>query len=154
MLFLLLHLGSDLYALEAGKIAEVLPLIGIKQIPQAPPGVAGVFNYRGTPVPAIDLSHLVLGRPAPRRLSTRVILAHYPDAAGNERLIGLIAERATETMRREPSEFVRAGVDNDATPYLGPVVTDARGLIQWIDIATLLPAPVRDTLYQQAAQQG
>src|SRR6266566_1593541 len=130
MLFLLFHLGSDRYALEAGKIAEVLPLVGFKKIPQAPLGVAGVFNYRGTPVPAIDLTQLSVGRPAPLRLSTRLVLAHCSTAAGGVRLLGLIAERATEMMRREPSEFVSAGVNSDAAPYLGPVGTDTRGLIQ------------------------
>ncbi|HYM48877.1 MAG TPA: chemotaxis protein CheW, partial [Burkholderiaceae bacterium] len=92
-----------------------------------------------------------LGRTARRRLSTRVIVARYLDTAGSERLLGLIAEHATEMMRREPAEFVSAGVDSDAAAYLGPVVTDPRGLIQWIDVATLLPASVQDALFKQAA---
>jgi len=152
MLFLLFYLGSDRYALEAGKIAEVLPLVGFKKIPQAPLGVAGVFNYRGMPVPAIDLTQLSVGRPAPLRLSTRLVLVHCSNAAGGVRLLGLIAERATEMMRREPSEVVSAGGNSDAAPYLGPVVTDPRGLIQWIDVATLLPASVQDALFKQAAE--
>ena len=55
-------------------------------------------------------------------------------------LLGLIAEKATETLRREPGEFVTSGVTNAGTPYLGPVVTDARGLIQWVEVGKLLPA--------------
>jgi chemotaxis-related protein WspB len=151
MLFLLFQLGNDRYALEAEKIAEVLPLVDMKQLPQAPMGVAGLFNYRGTPVPAIDLSLLSLGRPASRRLSTRMVLVRYPDANGDEHLLGLVAERATEMMRREPEEFVRGGVDSDAASYLGPVVADPRGLIQWIDVASLLPADVRESLFRSAA---
>jgi len=150
MLFLLFQLGKDRYALDVRQVAEVLPLVHLKQIPQAPAAVAGVFDFRGTPVPVIDLSQTALARPAQRRLSTRIILAHYPDGNGGQRLLGLMAEKATETMRREPSDFVAAGVDNDDAPYLGPVASDARGLIQWIEVDQLLTPAVRNVLFQQA----
>ncbi len=94
MLFLVFELARDRYALDVSQVAEVLPLVAIKQIPQAPPAVAGILNYRGAPVPVIDVSQLTLGRPAERRLSTRIVLVHYPDADGQTRLLGLIAERA------------------------------------------------------------
>jgi chemotaxis-related protein WspB len=149
MLFLLFQLAQDRYALDAGQVAEVLPWIDIKQIPQAPREVAGVFNYRGAPVPVIDLSQLTLGQPAQRRLSTRIILVHYPDDNNETRLLGLIAEKATETVRREPADFVASGVTNDEASYLGPVATDARGLVQWIDVKRLLPRSVREVLFKQ-----
>ena len=149
MHFLLFQLGKDRYMLDVGQVAEVLPLVSLKQIPQAPPAVAGVFDFRGDPVPVIDLSQMAIGRPAERRLSTRIILAHYPDGNGEKRLLGLIAERVTETIRREPSDFVAAGVDIDAAPYLGPVATDTRGLIQWVQVDQLLTPAVRDLLFKQ-----
>lgn len=149
MLFLLFQLGKDRYALDVGQVAEVLPLVSLKRIPQAPPAVAGVFDFRGEPVPVVDLSQMALGRPAHRRLSTRIILAHYPDAHGVQRLLGLIAERVTETMRRDPSDFVTSGVDLDAAPYLGPVASDARGLIQRVAADQLLTSAVRDLLFKQ-----
>ena len=149
MLFLLFQLGNDRYALEAGQVAEVLPLVSLKRIPQAPPAVAGVFDFRGEPVPVVDLSQLALGHPARYRLSTRIILAHYPDGNADQRLLGLIAERVTETIRRDPLDFVASGVDLDAAPYLGPVATDARGLIQRVDVDQLLTSAVRDLLFQQ-----
>lgn len=149
MLFLLFQLGNDRYVLDVGQVAEVLPLVSLKQIPQAPPAVAGVFDFRGEPVPVVDLSQMALGRPAHCRLSTRIILVHFSDANGEQRLLGLIAERVTETLRRDPSDFVITGVDLDAAPYLGPVVTDARGLIQRVDVDQLLTSALRDLLFQQ-----
>lgn len=151
MLFLLFQLGSDRYALNASQVAEVLPLVSLKQIPQTPPAVAGIFDFCGDPVPVIDLSQTALGRPAQHRLSTRIILVHYPDSHGEKRLLGLIAEKVTETMRREPSDFVATGVDNDAAPYLGLVATDARGVIQWVEVDQLLTPAVRDLLFKQPA---
>ena len=76
---------------------------------------------------------------------------NYPDRTGVSHLLGLLAERATEVMRRDPAEFVRSGVGNDSAPYLGPVITDADGMIQWITLDKLLPQSVRDQLFTQAA---
>ncbi len=147
MLFLLFQLGKDTYALEANQIREVLPLVDLKAIPLSPRGVSGVFNYHGTPVPVIDLCELMLDHPAQRRLSTRIILIDYADAKGPTHLLGLITEKATETMRREPADFIASGLNNVNAPYLGPVTTDARGFIQWIKIDQLLPESVRDLLF-------
>ena len=149
MLFLLFGLARDRYVLDVSQVAEVLPLVDIRQMPQAPTAVAGILNYRGTPVPVIDVSQLTLGRPAERRLSTRIVLVHYPGADGRPRLLGLIAERATQTVRREEKDFVASGVTSEGASYLGPVVADARGLLQWLDVRTLLPPAVRDVLFKQ-----
>jgi chemotaxis-related protein WspB len=154
MLFLVFELGNDRYALDVRQIAAVLPLVGIKLVPRAPQAMNGLFNYRGAPVPVLDLSQLTLGRPSKRRLSTRMMLVHYPDDTGQTHLLGLIAERVTETARHEASEFVPSGITNSGAPYLGPVVTDARGLLQWIDVRTLLPPAFRDMLFKESMDGG
>jgi chemotaxis-related protein WspB len=149
MLFFLFRLADDRYALDALQIAEILPLVRVKRLPRAPAGVAGIIDYHGAPVPLIDLSQLALGRPARQRLGTRIILVNYPDPEGTTHLLGLLAERATETMRRDPADFVACGVGNDPAPYLGPVAADAQGLVQWIQVDKLLPLSVRDQLFKQ-----
>ncbi|HKY40188.1 MAG TPA: chemotaxis protein CheW [Polyangiaceae bacterium] len=151
MLFLLFRLGNDRYALPAATIAQVMPLVTLKEIPHALAGVAGVFNYRGESVPAIDLSQLALGRSATWSLTTRIVLVRYVDGRGAERKLGLIAECATEMLRCEASDFATTGVGGDAAPYLGPVTADGRGLIQWIEVSRLLPAALRDTLFNDIA---
>jgi chemotaxis-related protein WspB len=151
MLFLLFSLGRDRYAFDVGQIAEVLPLVRIKPVPQAPPGVAGLFSYRGQPVPIVDLSELLLGRPAPARLSTRLILVHYPNSHGSSRLLGLIAEHATDTMRREAGDFTASGIGQGHAACDGPVTTDEHGVIQWLDVKALLPATLRDALFNDGS---
>src|SRR6185503_19851205 len=101
MLFLYFQLGVDRYALDCSQVVEVVPLLGIKRIPQAPAAVAGVFNYRSKPVPVIDLSRLALGRPARPHMSARIIVVTYPGEDDTQHLLGLIAEKATETVRRD-----------------------------------------------------
>ena len=153
MLFLIFELGRDRYALPASHIAEVLPVVRIKRVPHSPPGVIGVFDYHGTPVPAIDLSELTLGRPAVSRLSTRLIVVSYPDRSGETRLLGLIAERATDTERCDPNDFVASGISSGRAPYLGHVTTSSRGVVQRIDVETLLPDAVREVLFEQLVDQ-
>jgi chemotaxis-related protein WspB len=152
MLFLLFQLGNDRYALEASRVVEVVPLLHLKQIPQAPKGVAGIFNYRGHPVPAVDLSELTLGRPATERLSTRIIIVNYPDQHGGQRLVGLVAERATETLRKDPKDFVSTGLQMGGAPYLGPLLMDANGVIQWVHEQRLLSDTLREILFAEAGQ--
>jgi chemotaxis-related protein WspB len=147
MLFLLFQLGQDRYALQAGRVIEVLPLVELRKIPDAPRGVAGIFNYRGRPVPAVDLSELTLGQPADPRLSTRIIVINYPDEQGTLHPLGLIAERATEIIERDQRLFLDPGHKLGGAPYLGPVLMDGRGAIQWIHEQRLLPERARDLLF-------
>jgi chemotaxis-related protein WspB len=102
----------------------------------------------------IDLGELAMGRPSERRLSTRIILVDYTAADGAKHLLGLIAEKATETLRREPGDFAPSGVTSDAAAYLGPVTVDARGLVQWIEVKKLLPASVQEALFKQPVESA
>jgi chemotaxis-related protein WspB len=154
MLLLLFRLGPDRYALDAAEIGAVLPLVDIKALPGAPAGVAGVIAHRGQPVPVIDLPALALGRPAREVLSTRIVLTRYDADDGTPHWLGLIAESATETMRRDPADFTEPGLDNPDTPYLGKVATDPQGLIQLITPRRLLPPALREMLFQQLAAAG
>jgi chemotaxis-related protein WspB len=149
MLFLLFQLGHDRYALDVERIVEVLPLVMIKRLPHSPPGVAGIFVYRGTPVPAIDLTELALDRPALSLVSTRIVLAKYAGARGGAQILGLIAERATDTLRCEPGDFATFGMSSGSVPYLGPVTRDSHGLIQRIEIDRLLTEAVRALLFAE-----
>ena len=149
MLFLLFELGNQRYAIDVRQIAAVLPLVAVRRIPLAPPAMEGLINYRGAPVPVIDVSQLTLGRPSARRLSTRLVLVNYPDEAGRTHLLGLIAERATRTVRHELSDFAASGVTAEDAAYLGPVATDGGGLLQWLDVQILLPPSLRDMLFKE-----
>jgi len=141
MLYLLFQLGGERYVLEANQVVEVLPLVEARPIPRAPAGVAGVFNYRGAPVPLIDLSELALGRPSQQWLSTRIVLVR-----STEFLVGLITERATETLRCDPADFVASPINAAGAPYLGAVASDDQGLLQRLELDRLLTHELRALL--------
>ncbi|WP_300723528.1 chemotaxis protein CheW [Pseudomonas sp.] len=136
-LFLVFYIGDERYALPATDVVEVLPRLPLKPIAQAPAWVAGVFSHRGQMVPVIDISAMTFGNTAVERTSTRLVLVNY-----RGRLLGLMLEQATDTLRCSADDFQPYGLDNRDAPYLGPVRKDERGLVQWITISDLLTPSV------------
>jgi chemotaxis-related protein WspB len=151
-LHLQFELGSDRYLLPVARVAAVLPLPVLKNLPGAPVGVAGVADHRGAAVPVIDLASLALGRPAADRRSTRLVLVRYPvsGAPGGERLLGLVVERATTVVRADPTTFQDAGAP--AAAWLGGVAPAPGGarLLQRVEVEGLLPPDLRAVLFQVA----
>ena len=130
MLMLLFHAGDNLYALDSSQVVEVIPMVVVRKINHVPDYVAGVFNYRGTIVPVVDLCHLIQGTPCRARFSTRIIMVNYTAKDGGHRRLGLMAERVTETLSR-PDLSPNALIVNDV-PYLGEMFMDEKGMIQFI----------------------
>jgi chemotaxis-related protein WspB len=126
MLFLLFQIGAGRYAIEARRVVEVLPLMRVDRVPGAS---AAMVCYRGEPLPVIDLSETILDRPSGQKLSTRILVITRADGSR----LGLIAERANETLKRQPEDFVQSGVTVKDALWLGPVTRDERGFVQWID---------------------
>jgi chemotaxis-related protein WspB len=153
-LFLKIQIGGEGYLLDATQIVRILPLTVIKRIPHVPAAIAGCFDYQGTVIPLVDLTELMLGRPAPRHLSTRVILVPFGPGKGSsgrrDNLLGLMAEKATETIRTDSSQFTAAGVTPDAAPYLGPVRSVGGRMLQQLDLARLLPDDLSAMLFRGA----
>ena len=153
MLYVTFRIGIDRYALDVDQVEEVLPLVAIKAIPHAPRGVAGLFDFRGAAVPAIDLTELALGFPAPRRISTRILLVQAPVVSSEHRRLGLIVEKATDVLRMEPSEFVEPGVRSTGAPWLGRVAKSPEGeLVQLVRVQRLLPPAVLEALHAEATE--
>jgi len=142
MLTLLLQIGEMRFALDAREVIEVLPLVEVKPAPGLPEGVAGMMNYRGEPVPVIDLSRMGCGQPAPRLFSTRILLVRSPGPAGErpERTpscIGVLAERATETRRFSEAAFALAPAAGGLAGFASAAMTDGNDLIFKLDLVQL-----------------
>jgi len=166
-LYLLFRIGGDRYALDAGEVIEVLGLRTLKQVPGAPSWVAGMLDRRGAPVPVIDMSALAGQGAAARVTSTRLALVHYRPATAEaatpavtatvsatvanpgaaDHVLGLILEHATETLHYDPAAFQPSGLDNPNARYLGPVLSDAHGMVQAVGVNDLLAPSVRAMLY-------
>ena len=158
MLCLILQIGDTRYALDARQVLEVLPLVDAEPGLSASPGVVGLMNYRGEPTPIVDLSLLYCGRPARNLFSTRIVLVRAPcpvtvadpltpalSSSERERvpetetpvsLIGLIAERATETRQFSANAFV-APEANRSVGFEFSTCTNATEMIHQLELSQL-----------------
>ncbi len=137
MLMLVFYVGKNLYAIESSRVVEVIPRVAYREVHHVPEYVSGVFNYRGSIVPVIDLCQLIRGTPSKAYLSTRVMMVSYLRPDGILRYIGLMAERVIETLDKSEAEFKDAGIQANEAAYLGGMITDKKGMIQRIRLEQL-----------------
>lgn len=153
MLLLRFQAGKECYGLDVSRVIEVVPMVVLRPLPHADPAVAGIFNYRGTMAPIIDLTTLLAGVASRPLFSTRVILVHYPGLDGEDHILGLLAERVTETVFCAEEDFQTTGVSIDAAPYIGDLLSHADGgTIQRIDVKQLLPPTLMEALFRPALE--
>lgn len=151
MLYLLLRMGNDRYALEARRIVEVVPLVDLKPLPHSAAYVAGLFDYRGVLVPVIDLCRLTGQQACRDYLTTRIVLVDYPGVDGQHHILGLLAEQVTETAKLKDEDFQSSGLHQPEAPYLGPLLKSDAALIQRLEIENLLPDALRRNLFAECA---
>ena len=145
MLCLVLQLAGDRYAIDVREVEEVLPFLNMKDLPGAPPGVSGLIDYYGRPVPVLDLSAIATGVPTAVRVSTRIAIVRYQPDGDAPHLLGLLVPRA-DMLRCERSAFAPAPVASPGATYLGDVLTDRSGIVQLVDVATLITPGIRQAL--------
>ncbi len=137
MLALLFYIGDTMYTIKCDLVREIAPLAKLKEAPHTPNYFAGFFNYRGTIIPVIDLCRLIQDEPCRQRLSTRIILVDYRPKGDSGYLLGLIAERVSETIKKKPEDFNLPRVKSDTAPYLGGIIMEGGKMIHHIDIEKL-----------------
>ena len=149
MLLLQFQAGTDRYGLDVSRVIEIIPMVVFHPLPHADPSVAGLFNYRGTMVPVIDLTVLLTGAASRPLFSTRIILVDYPGRDDHAHTLGLLAERVTETVPCAKGDFQPAGIAIAGAPYLGDLFPHGEEMIQRIEIDRLLPSALRESLFVQ-----
>ena len=177
MFLLTFRAAQNPYAVDVAHVVEVVPRVELRRLPHAPPYLAGLFDYRGTVTPVIDLGFLLGSEACPNRLSTRIIVANcapadfgpaeplaLPSRAVTEeetivdsqpvepsrdrrRIMGLIAEQVSEVVSIEPGQVISPPIQLSQTPYLGAIVTIDHTMVQLIAPDKLLPAPLWQTFF-------
>jgi chemotaxis-related protein WspB len=137
MLMLLFSVGNNLYAIPSTHIVEVIPRIPYREVFQVPQYLAGVFNYRGTIVPIIDLCQVIHGTPSKMRLNTRIIIISAPQSEGHQQCMGLIAERVIETTDKNATDIKITDIVDHNAQYLKGMVIDSKGMIQLVNLEYL-----------------
>ncbi|CAN5746513.1 chemotaxis protein CheW [soil metagenome] len=135
--FLTFRSGGELYALPAGQISEVIRLPGVARVPQAPKGLLGLANLRGSVLPVASLRGL-LGSEATEAPGSRAIV--LDDAAPVVLAVDSVEALVNiDTHRIETRQSALAAKSGE--PLNGAFAADGKnGIAKILDIAALIGA--------------
>jgi purine-binding chemotaxis protein CheW len=89
---LTLRMQDEMFAIEAGSVREILDLVPITEVPNAPPFVTGLINVRGRVVPLADLRVMFdMDRPPPDQ-DTRIVVIEI-EIDGEPTVAGILADK-------------------------------------------------------------
>jgi purine-binding chemotaxis protein CheW len=102
--YLTFRLGNETFALEVGKVREVLDLTTITAIPRTPEFMSGVINLRGTVVPVVDLRLCFeMSKTESTRNTCIVVVEVMLD--NESAVIGALADSVEEVIDLEPEQI-------------------------------------------------
>jgi purine-binding chemotaxis protein CheW len=102
---LTLRLQDELFAVEAESVREILDLVPITEVPNAPPFVGGLINVRGRVVPLADLRVMFgMDRPPPDK-DTRIVVIEID---GEPTIAGVLADKVHDVTDIEAASIEEA----------------------------------------------
>ena len=100
---LLFRVGEERWAIAASQIQDVIPLVNLQKTPYSCSVAAGLLNYHGDLLTAVDVSQLIRQKAVPQAMSTRIIvvqkinpLSTQPATEGKMHRLALLVAQASE----------------------------------------------------------
>ncbi len=143
-MLLLFKINGERYGLDVADVVELMPYVVLQKLPKSPAYIAGLMNLRGRIVPVVDLSILLCDRPVKRLMSSRIILIR--PVKSETRLVGLLAENVTETIKVPEDIFTDTGIQPETSTFVDKVAMHPTGVIQVVAPSKLLPNEVKTML--------
>ncbi len=146
MLVLRFELAGIAHAIDCRDVVEVIPLVEVQGIFGAPAWVRGLFVYRGRPTPVLDLGALIASRGAHDAYATRIVMVRI---GSSSRLMGLVADRATDIERVSDADLVDAPIQLEEARWFGRLIKapSSDKVIFLVDPREVLPPELQRTLF-------
>ncbi len=104
---LTLRMQDEMFAIEAGSVREILDLVQITEVPNAPAFVTGLINVRGRVVPLADLRVMFdMDRPPPDQ-DTRIVVIEI-EIDGETTVAGILADKVYDVTDIEAAAIQEA----------------------------------------------
>jgi purine-binding chemotaxis protein CheW len=147
--FLTFRVDGELYALPANQVAEVIRLPAVARVPQAPKGLLGLANLRGSVLPVASVRGLV-GAEESAEATTRAIVLDgaAPVALAVDVVEALVAVEADQIDTRQaelatrPGERLKGAFGADGINAIAKIL-DVEGLIGAAFVAEARARPRR-----------
>ncbi len=105
--YLTFKLGNEVYALDIGKVREVLDFTTVTKVPRTPDFMRGVINLRGSVVPVVDL-RLKFGMSATEKTVNTCVIITEVTVDGDTTVLGALADSVQEVIDLMPSDISAA----------------------------------------------
>ncbi len=99
--YLTFTLSDEVFAIDVGKVREILELTTINKVPRTPEFMRGVINLRGSVVPVIDL-RLNFGMERTEQTINTCIVVIEVELEGENIVLGALADSVREVVEMEP----------------------------------------------------
>jgi purine-binding chemotaxis protein CheW len=133
------RLGADDYAVDLGRVREILPYVGASWLPGFAAAVRGAVDLRGEAVPAIELA-AAFGLPAAEATPESCLLVVEAGAAAQSAAVGLIADAVRGIVELDRAELAAASREpgGELGEHLDGVVAHGGTSLRVIDLDRLL----------------
>jgi purine-binding chemotaxis protein CheW len=109
--YLSFKLDDEIFALDVGKVREILEYTTVTKVPQTPAYMGGVINLRGNVVPVIDLRQKFGMSVTERTVNTCIIVAEV-QCEDELIVLGTLADSVQEVVEMDPACI-------EAAPHIG-----------------------------------
>jgi len=105
--YLTFKLDEEVFALDIGKVREVLDFTTVTKVPRTPDFMRGVINLRGSVVPVVDL-RLKFGMTRTEKTVNTCIIIVEVTVDGDTTILGVLADAVQEVLDLEFANIVAA----------------------------------------------
>lgn len=126
--FLTFLLGGQDYALPIENVIEIAAMVEVTRVAGAAPGLLGVVNRHGAPIPMLDLRMALEQSAPPIDVSMLFIVASI-----HNRMVGLVVDEVLQV------EYA-SGWSGDSTRYIEGIISQRGRLIQVVSLERVLTA--------------
>jgi purine-binding chemotaxis protein CheW len=102
--YLTFKLGDEVFALDIGKVREVLDFTLIAKVPQTPDFMLGVINLRGTVVPVVDMRLKLAMTRTETTVNTCIIIVEI-EIDAETTVLGALVDSVQEVMDLDPDQI-------------------------------------------------
>lgn len=89
-------LQDEIFAIDAQLVREILDVVAITEVPNAPPFINGLINVRGRVVPLADLRVMFGMTLRENTLDTRIVVIDVFGDDGEPVTVGILADRVLD----------------------------------------------------------
>jgi len=102
--YLTFKLGDEIYALDIGKVREVLDFTSATKVPRTPDFMRGVINLRGSVVPVVDL-RLKFGMSLTEKTVNTCVIITEVTVDSDTTVLGALADSVQEVIDLAPTDI-------------------------------------------------